>query len=51
MEKIENKKSAEKLISEFLGHPCTVACICKPENHLVDAALKMGAQITGVEEK
>ena len=51
MEKPENKKNAEKIISDYLGRSFSVYCIHKPENHLVDAALKMGAQITSVEEK
>ena len=52
MEKPENKKTAEKIISDYLGHTCTVLCIHKPgDTHLVDAALKMGAQITSVEDK
>jgi DNA polymerase-3 subunit gamma/tau len=51
MEKPQNQEIAEKIISNFLGHPCHLRCIHKPEaNHLVEAALKMGAQITGVEE-
>jgi len=52
MEKPQNQEIAEKIISNFLGRPCRVRCIYKPEdNHLVEAALKMGAQITSVEEK
>jgi len=52
MEKIENQKTAEKIISSFLGRACQVRCIYEPEaNHLVKAALKMGAQIIDVEEK
>jgi DNA polymerase-3 subunit gamma/tau len=51
MEKPQNQEIAEKIIANFLGHPCHLRCIHKPEaNHLVEAALKMGAQITGVEE-
>jgi hypothetical protein len=35
-----------------LGRPCRVACVYKPEdNHLVQAAIKLGAQVTSVEEK
>jgi len=51
MEKPQNREIAEKILSDFLGHPCHLRCIYKPEaNHLVEAALKMGAQITSVEE-
>jgi DNA polymerase-3 subunit gamma/tau len=50
MEAAENKQVAEK--SNFLGHPCHVRCSYEPEdNHLLKAALKMGAQVTSVEEK
>ena len=52
MEKPENQQAAEKVISNFLGRPCRVRCVHEPEsNHLVQEALKMGAQITNVEEK
>ena len=52
MEKPQNQQIAEKIISSFIGHPCRVRCIFQPEdNHLVEAALKMGAQIIDVEEK
>jgi DNA polymerase-3 subunit gamma/tau len=52
MEKAQNQEIADRVISSFLGRPCQVRCIHKPEeNHLVEAALKMGAQITSVEEK
>jgi hypothetical protein len=52
MEAAENQQVAEKIISNFLGHPCHVRCIYEPEdNHLLKAALKMGAQVTSVEEK
>ena len=51
MEKPQNREIAEKIISNFLGRPCRIRCIHKPEdNHLVEAALKMGAQIINVEE-
>ena len=51
-EKIENQKTAEKIISSFLCRACQVRCIYEPEaNHLVKAALKLGAQIINVEEK
>ncbi len=52
MEKPENQQVVEQIISNFLGHPCHVNCIHEPEdNHLLRAALKMGAQITDTEEK
>ena len=52
IEKPENQRIAEQIISGFLGHPCRVRCIHKPENnHLLRAALRMGAQVTSVEEK
>ncbi len=52
MESAENQQVAQKIISSFLGHPCRVRCSYEPENnHLLKAALKMGAQVTSVEEK
>jgi len=52
MEKIENQQVAEKIVSKFLGRPCRVRCVSQPENnHLLQAAIKMGAQVTSVEEK
>jgi DNA polymerase-3 subunit gamma/tau len=52
MEMPENQQVAEKIITNFLGHSCHVRCIYEPEaNHLLKAALKMGAQVTSVEEK
>ena len=52
IEEPENQRIAEKIISNFLGCPCHVRCIYEPEdNHLLKAALKMGAQIINVEEK
>ncbi len=50
IEKIENQRVTEKIISNFLGRPCRVRCILE-DNHLLKAALKIGAQITHVEEK
>jgi len=48
----ENQQVAEKIISNFLGRPCHVRCIYEPEdNHLVQEAQRMGAQVTSVEEK
>ena len=52
IEKPENQRIAAQIISSFLGHPCRVRCIHKPENnHLLRAALRHGAQVTSVEEK
>jgi DNA polymerase III subunit gamma/tau len=52
MEKPEYQQTAEKIISDYLGRPCKIRCVCEPENnHLVKAAMKHGAQITSVEEK
>ncbi|MFC1915321.1 DNA polymerase III subunit gamma/tau [Chloroflexota bacterium] len=52
MEKPDNQQIAEKIISSFLGHPCRVRCIYEPEdNHLIEEALKIGAQIIDAEEK
>jgi DNA polymerase-3 subunit gamma/tau len=52
MEAVENQQVAQKIISNFLGRPCRVRYTHEPENnHLLKAALKMGAQVTSVEEK
>ena len=52
IEKMENQQVTEKVIGNFLGHSCHVRCIYETEdNHLLKAALKMGAQIIDVEEK
>ena len=52
MEELENQRVAEKVVSNFLGHPCRVRCIYEPEdNHLVQEAQRMGAKVTSVEEK
>lgn len=51
IEKPENQRIAEKIIGNFLGRACRVRCICERENdHLLRAALKMGAEIIDVEE-
>jgi DNA polymerase-3 subunit gamma/tau len=50
IEKIENQRVTEKIISNFLGYPCRVQCILE-DNHLLKEALKMGAQITDKEQK
>jgi DNA polymerase III subunit gamma/tau len=55
IEKLENQKVTERVISDFLGRPCQIRCVLeenlqvKEDNHLVKEALRMGAQI--VEEK
>ena len=52
IEKQENQQITGKIISSFLGRPCHVRCIHEPANdHLLRAALKMGAQIIDVEAK
>ena len=52
MEKPQNQQVAERIISSFIGRPCRVRCIYQPEDtHLVEAVLKIGAQIIDVEEK
>ena len=52
MEKPQNQQIAQKIVSGFLGRSCRIRCVYKPEdNHLMEAALKMGAQITSVEKK
>ncbi len=51
IEKIENQRVVERIISNFLGRPCRVQCILEENNHLLKEALRMGAQITHVEEK
>ena len=52
METIENQQVARAIISNFLGRPCQVRCVYEAEdNHLVEAAKRLGAQVTSVEEK
>jgi DNA polymerase III subunit gamma/tau len=52
LEKLENQKMAEKIVSSFMGRPCKVRCVYEHENnHLVKAALKMGAQVIDTEER
>ncbi|MDO8577716.1 MAG: DNA polymerase III subunit gamma/tau [Dehalococcoidales bacterium] len=43
IEKIENQRATDRIISNFLGRPCRVRCILE-DNHLAKAALKIGAQ-------
>jgi DNA polymerase III subunit gamma/tau len=51
MESIENQKTADRIVSGFLGRPCKVNCVYEHENnHLVKAALNMGAQQIEPEE-
>jgi DNA polymerase-3 subunit gamma/tau len=51
MEKLENQKMAEKIVSSFMGRPCKVRCVYEHENnHLVKAAIKMGARVIDTEE-
>ena len=52
MEKTDNQQIAEQIISNFLGRACRVRCVYEPEaNHLIEEALKIGAQIIESEEK
>ena len=52
MEKLGNRQVAEKIISGFLDRSCRVRCIYEPEAyHLIEEALKIGAQIIDAEEK
>ncbi|MFH1652263.1 MAG: DNA polymerase III subunit gamma/tau, partial [Chloroflexota bacterium] len=52
MEMLENQRIVDKIFSDFLGRACRVACVCEPDkNHLVNAALKAGAQIIDTEEQ
>ena len=50
IERIENQRVTERIIGNFLGRSCRVLCVLE-DNHLVKEALKMGGQITHVEEK
>jgi len=51
MDNPENQKTADKIVSGFLGHACQVRCVYEHENnHLVKAALNMGAQYDNGEE-
>ncbi len=51
MDSVENQKNAEKIVSSFLGRSCKVRCVYEHENnHLVKAALNMGAQHDNGEE-
>lgn len=49
LEELENKRVAEKVLSNYIGQNCRVQCVLE-NNHLVKEALKMGAEIIDVEE-
>ena len=52
MDILENQKTVDKIISSFMGRPCKVRCVYEHENnHLVKAALEMGARVIDGEEK
>ena len=52
MDILENQKTVDKIVSSFLGRPCKVHCVYEHENnHLVKAALDMGAQVIDAEGK
>jgi DNA polymerase-3 subunit gamma/tau len=53
MEKVENQKTAERIVSNFMGRPCKVRCVYEHENnHLVQAAIdNYGAQQINPEER
>jgi DNA polymerase III subunit gamma/tau len=52
IEKSDNLKVVENIFSTYLGHDCKVACVLdEKKHHLVNQAIKLGAQITSVEEK
>jgi len=52
LDQVENRVVAEKIISNFLGRPCHIRCVYEPENdHLLEAALEMGAQVIDSETK
>ncbi len=52
LEKIENLKIAEKIVSSFMGRPCKIRCVYEHENnHLVKEAVKTyGARVIDTEE-
>jgi len=49
LEEMENQRAAERIFSNYMGHNCKVQCVLE-NNHLVKAALKLGAEIVDVEE-
>jgi len=52
VEKLENLRMAEKIVSSFMGRPCKVRCVYEHENnHLVKEAVKTyGARVIDTEE-
>ena len=50
IEKADNLQIAERIIGSFLGRSCRINCIIE-DNHLLDAALKMGARRIDAEER
>ncbi len=45
MDAIENQKTADKIVSGYMGRSCKVRCVYEHEkNHLVKAVLEMGGQ-------
>jgi DNA polymerase-3 subunit gamma/tau len=52
MDILENQRTVDKIASSFLGRSCRVRCVYEHENnHLVKAALDMGAQVIDGEGK
>jgi DNA polymerase-3 subunit gamma/tau len=52
MESLDNQKTADKIVSNFLGRACRVRCVYEHENnHLVKAALNLGAQVINKTEE
>jgi hypothetical protein len=52
MDILENQKTADKIVSSFLGRACKVRCVYEHENnHLVKALLESGAQVIETEGK
>ncbi len=49
LEDPENHRVVEKVISSFLGRPCSVRCVAQ-DNPLVREALKHGAELDDTEE-
>ena len=52
IEKTENLRIVEKIVSDYLEHPCKILCVLEErKDPLVDKLKKMGAKVTSVEEK
>ncbi len=49
IEKVENQKVAERIISNYFGYPCHISCVLE-DNHLLREALKIG-KLIDTEEK